>query len=70
MTKAPSAYKAVRIDTGEEIFGDYLIKDPIFGWKIATTKGEYRVHADTIMKFAGESDDYPGNYVYKGWNGK
>ena len=63
MTK-PSEYKAVRIDTDEMIFGDYLIKDPVFGWKLATTKGEYRVHADTIMKLAGKSGD---DYVYKSW---
>lgn len=66
MTK-PSKYKAERIDTNEVIFGDYLIRDPIFGWKIATTKGEYRVHADTIMILAGKSDDYPGCYVYRSW---
>ena len=50
MTKA---YKGIRIDNGEEVFGDYLIKDPIFGYKLATTNAEYRVHADTIMEYAG-----------------
>ena len=59
MTKA---YKGIRIDTNEEVFGDYLIKDPIFGWKLATTKAEYRVHADTIMEFVGKSGD---DYVYR-----
>lgn len=67
MDKKPAQYKAIRIDTNEEVGGDYLVKDPIFGWKIATTNGEYRVHADTIMKLVGESDMFPGNYVYRGW---
>lgn len=58
----PHAYKAKRIDTNEEVYGDYVIKDPIFGYKLATTQSEYRVHADSIMEFVGEID---GNYIYR-----
>ena len=64
MDKKTYQYKAIKIDTNEEIFGDYLIKDPIFGWKLVTTDGEYRVHADTIKKFAGLTAD--GEPVYCG----
>ncbi len=67
----PAEYYATRIDNGEIVYGDYLQKDPIFGWKIINTAGEYRVHADTIMRLAGRSDCYGeefGNgYVYRSW---
>lgn len=59
----PHAYKAKRIDTNEEVYGDYVIKDPIFGYKLATTQTEYRVHADSIMEFVGEHGE--NNYVYR-----
>jgi len=62
MDKKIYQYKAIKIDMNEEIFGDYLIKDPIFGWKLATTGGEYRIHADSIMKLRGINEDSEGVY--------
>jgi len=67
MTEKPFEYKGIKIDTNEEVGGDYLVKDPIFGWKIGTTNAEYRVHADSIKRLVGESDMFPGCYVYRGW---